>query len=178
MPRHRFRVVLSRLLLPLLLPTVCLPILSGCTVARLEHETGQVLDWARLRTHTELPLSGRWQLPRDSRILVRERAPAPNAHWLAAAQAGVDAVFPPGVPGAGNVILMVSWPDAQPDRRFWPDAQAPLPLQVALYRERDGALVESAEVTAMPHWWFDQDDSPALVQRAFRDLAETYRGRH
>lgn len=151
-------------------------LLGGCTVDRITWETGQVLEWTRLTSSTDLPLSGRWQLPRDTRIDVEEQSPAPRADWLTAAQAGVDSVFPPNPAAPRDLVLRVNWPQGQPDRSRWPHQIQSLPLQVALYRRVDGALVESAEIVANPRWFSGQADSPALVERAFRDLATLYRG--
>lgn len=150
-------------------------IFGGCTVDRIVWETGQVLQWTRLTDRTDLPLSGRWQLPRHTRIDVREQNPAPRADWLTAAQAGVDSVFPPSPVANGEMVLLVNWPQDHPQPSRWPHQLAPMPLQVALYRHADGALVESAEMVATAHWFSGDGDSPALVERAFRDLASLYR---
>lgn len=153
-------------------------LVGGCTVSRMEHETAQTLEWLRLKSSTDSTAISRWQLPRDTRIRVRETAPAPNADWLSAAQAGVDSVFP-GHPGGGEepLILQVIWPTAQPDRVMWPDFQAPVPMRIALLRAADGALLESAELTARPHWFMFQGTSPDLVRQAFRSFAAEQRGR-
>jgi hypothetical protein len=153
-------------------------LLGGCTVSRMEHDTAQVLEWLRLKSRTDSTTVSRWQLPRQTHISVRETAPAPHPDWLSAAQAGVDSIFP-GDPGAGDepLILQVSWPTAQPDRVMWPDFQAPVPMRIALLRAADGALLESAELTAQPHWFTAQGTSPDLVRRAFRSFAAEQRGR-
>lgn len=156
--------------------TLLFTLLCGCTVQRIEHDTERTLEWMRLTSRTDMTSATRWQLPLQTHIEVRETGAAPNADWLAAAQSGVDAVFPAGPASAADALtLLVTWPEPQRDRLLVPDFQKILPLRVALLRDADGAVVESARLDVTPHWFTARGSSPELVRQAFSDFAEQLR---
>jgi hypothetical protein len=162
--------------------------LAGCTVQRIEADTAAALEWLRFKSGTEVRGTTRWQLPRDARIQVVEAGPADDPSWLAAAQAGVDRVFPLTSYADPDYRLLVAWPPAGrprgPEVSFWeivdmdqflPDFQGPFQLRVALLRTADGALVEAAALEVRPHWFTSEAKGPMLVQRAFEAFADDFR---
>ncbi|HEX7036372.1 MAG TPA: hypothetical protein VF210_11385 [Pseudomonadales bacterium] len=159
--------------------------LGACTVARLEHDSTQALEWLRLKHGAEVQTAARWQLPRYASIQVVELAPAPDPAWLQAAQQGIDAVFPaPSVAGGAHFQLLVAWPEGESAPaaddarrrldRFLPDLQGPFTLRVALVRSTDGALVDAAALEVSPRWLSGRDSAPG-VRTAFQRFAEGFR---
>ncbi|MFW6094648.1 MAG: hypothetical protein ACODAC_11795 [Pseudomonadota bacterium] len=145
---------------------------GGCTLQRVRSDTGEALAWTRLATATRVDTSARWQLPPDSRIRVRESAPAPERGWLIAAQQGIDDAFPRGAAhalesGADDIHVIVTWPD---DGR-------PLTLRVAVVRTGDGALIDSGELRVSRSWLRMASREPELIRTAFRDFARGMRAR-
>lgn len=166
-PRHRCA-------LPLL--GVLLLATAGCTLGRIEADTARGLQWLRLTPGTDVAGSGRWQLPRDARIQVEEAGPAPRPAWLAAAQAGVDQVFPaPAAPPGRTYRLLVTWPEDGASSSLLPGMQSAFALQVSLVRAHDTAVVEAARLDVSPRWLSRARAGPDLVRRAFRDFAAGFR---
>lgn len=175
----------------LLLTGLIMAALAGCTVQHLEHDTARTLEWLRFKHGTQLHTASRWQLPRHTRIEVVEAGPAPDTTWLAAAQAGVDRVFPaPRAPHTRPLELLVAWPAADGDElrgprvslwevvdmdQFLPDFQQPMLLKVALRRPEDGALLEAGQLEVSPRWFASQGAAPELVRDAFARFAASLR---
>lgn len=159
--------------------------LGACTVARLERDSAQALEWLRLKHGAEVQTASRWQLPRYASIEVVELAPAPDPAWLPAAQQGIDAVFPaPSGAGGAHFQLLVAWPHGDAGHasedarrrmdRFLPDLQGPFTLRVALVRRADGALVDAAALEVSPRWLSGRGSAPG-VRTAFQRFAEGFR---
>lgn len=175
----------------LLLTGLAMAALTGCTVQHFEHDTAETLEWLRFKHGTRMHTATRWQLPRHTRIEVVETGPAADPSWLAAAQAGVDRVFPaPPAPRTEPLELLVSWPAADGGKprgprvslwevvdmdQFLPDFQQPMLLQVALRRPQDGALLEAGQLEVSPRWFASQGVAPELVQDAFTSFAARLR---
>lgn len=141
--------------------------LGGCTMQRIADDP-ITLKWLRLSDATPGQGSTRWQLPRNAHVRVVEAGPAEDPTWLAAAQAGVNRVFP-APPGAyQDFELLVTWPMAEPVRDDFA-------LQVALVRASDGAVVDTALLEVEGQWFASRATE---VSRAFEFFASDFRGNY
>ena len=163
------RLIQSLLLLPILLA------LSGCTTNRVASEITTGLDWAGLRSHSDLDSSRRWQISPGSRIFVDEMAPIADPRWLAAAESGIYQVFQAPSDDQlrpADYLLRIGWPP----ELLGADARGRVQVRLFLCDASGSKVVQATSMTVDPHWFSFDSARPDQIRGAFQDYAAVLSG--